>query len=148
MEKLVPVELKTHEQYLAILKKLKSKTKYIEIVQIDEFEPNDKVVEFANCNLKRLEKRIVKEWLGTAYTSRRVPKYVYSICSDDEGFWKFLSGFSSFYLESYSDECGYVPIETEFGLDDIAFLDKDKNPLFYTTTHEGCADMAISLIDK
>lgn len=147
MEKLVPVSLKTHEQYLAILKKLKPKTKYIEIVQTDDFD-DDKIVEFANSNLKLIEKRMVKKWCGTCFSSRRVPKYIYSVGCDDKEFWKFLGRFSSFYLESYSDEYGYVPLETEFGLNDIAFLDKDKNLLFYTTTHEGYAEMAISLIDK
>lgn len=147
MEKIVAVSLKTHEEYLGILNKLKSKSKYVEIVQIDGFDKEDKIVEFANCHLKLIEKREVNKWLGTK-TNRVVPKYVYLIPSEGRDFWKFLSRFSSFYLESYSEKYGYMPLETEFGLDDIAFLDKDKNPLFYTTTHEGYADIAVSLIDK
>lgn len=147
MDRLIPVSLKSHEEYLKILNKLKAKTKYIEIVQINGSDDEDKVVGFSNSHLKLIEKREVNKWLGTK-TSRRVPKYIYCISSEDKAFWKFLSGFSAFYLEMQDQKGGYAPLETEFGLDDIAFLDINRDPLFFTTTHEGYAYMAASLIDK
>ena len=149
MKKLVSVELKSHEQYLDILNRVKKRTVYVEIVQISglskKYIKNDKVVQFANEHLRLIEKCKVNEWLGT-WSDPKGKKYLYSIYYNDETFWDFLSGFSSFFFAGVNESEKYVVEETEFGLDDIAFLDKDKNPLFYTTTHEGYAHIAESLL--
>lgn len=153
MKKLVSIELKSHEQYLDILNRVKKKTVYVEIVQPGglnkdkKYIENDKVVHFANIHLRLVKECEVNEWLGT-WSKPKGKKFVYAIYYNDETFWDFLSEFSSFFFVEVGKKGEWKVINTDFGLDDIAFLDKDKKPLFYTTTHEGYADIAKSLLKK
>lgn len=65
----------------------------------------------------------------------------------DKQYFQYLEGLSSFFYWGKDDEGCDTVERTEFGIDDIAFLDKDKKVLFFTTTHEGNANIAPELLD-
>lgn len=138
----VDVDLYSHKQYLAILEMLKKDTKKIVLVQIDGPDDTDSVVENAQIMMPLKNKEIVSEWLGTIAPGRGAVQYTFK--SNDE-FFGYLCRFESFFLwdkHPTKPHMGYTVLrDTEFGIDDIAFLDKNDTILFYTTTHEGFAWM-------
>lgn len=142
-----------HEQFVELLFKLRKLTKYITIVQLDRENKNDPLILKAKEKMVLLEKYKAQEWYGTL----RLGGYgvVYDFDVKDKSFFEDLMEYESFYIPAVDSEGSYRPIETDFGIDDIAFLDKDKRPLFYTTTHEGFSmihpdvlDVDISWINK
>ena len=141
--KMVPVEIKNHQEYIDILNKLKEKTKYIILVQIDGYDEDDKIVAYANSVMELEQKREVRKWLGTITCGGKAVQYTYVASKE---FFKYLYGFSSFFFNTTSKRGEFQVIDTEFGLDDIAFLDKEHNMLFYTTTHEGYANIEKGLL--
>ena len=60
-------KLNKHEEYIRVLKLLEKKTKYIEIVLIDEKETNDLVENFREDIIST---KIVSEWWGTITVAR------------------------------------------------------------------------------
>lgn len=135
-EKIILINLTSHEQYLDILKKLKSKTAYIVLVQIDGEDKNDLNLVKALKHMELIGKKKVNEWLGTRTSGLRAVRYIFK---SDERYFKYLSNFDSFFFNT-TDKWGCDAVEkTDFGFDDIAFLDKNKQVLFFTITHEGCA---------
>lgn len=67
----VSIALTSHEQYLDLLKKLKGKTAYIVIVQINGEDDEDEIIANANTCMQLIEKRSVNKWLGTKTRGRR-----------------------------------------------------------------------------
>ena len=124
-------KLNEHNQYLEILKKLEEKSKYIEIVVIDERESNDLIDKFKNdiISVKKVSK-----WWGTETVAINNS---YRIKATKELF-EYLRGFETFckwyFPNATCDE--HKQINTDFGIDDIAFYDDNKVPLLCTTTHE------------
>ncbi len=136
----IPVDLHSHKQYLAILAMLKKDTKRIVLVQIDGVKKDDPIVENAHHMMTLQNKEIVSEWLGTCAPGRGAVQYTFQ--SSDE-FFGYLCTFDAFFLwepHPAKPHVGYTQLRsTDFGNDDIAFLDQNNRLLFYTTTHEGFA---------
>ena len=130
----VPLTIINCNQYLDILNKIRKATAKIVIVQIDGLKEDDPVVETAK-QLMILEKQeIVDKWFGTIAPGRKAVQYTFQ---KKREFFGYLSTFESFFI--VKSENPYVVEETDFGMDDIAFLDQNGELLFYTTTHEGYA---------
>ena len=55
--------------------------------------------------------------------------------------------YEAFYIPAKDQEGSYRPKYTNFGIDDIAFLDTDNRPLFYVTTHEGFSMIHPDVLD-
>ncbi len=141
-EKTVPIQLTDHEQYLALLDRLEDKTTVILLIQIDGGDTADETVSQASSCMKLLEKKRVSRWPGTVTKGKPAVQYTYQA---DRRFFKFLKRFPSFFFNRRDSwGCDLVE-ETEFGQDDIAFLDSGHNLLFFTTTHEGYAYILPSL---
>lgn len=136
----VSVELTSHEQYVRLLAELQQETAYIMLVQIDGEDEQDPILAKALKCMHLVEKRHVGKWPGTIQKGRKVPQYLFQA---DRRFFKFLEGFPSFFFNR-RDQWGCDLVEeTDFGQNDIAFLDKSQKVLFYTTTHEGYAHACV-----
>lgn len=131
-------KINTHEEYIKMLKKLKEKCDYIEIVIIDEREDNELVREFKN---DIIEKHKVSKWWGT---ETQAINNLYKIKSSDDLF-KYLEKYETF-CKYYVGKKGDTNETTDFGYDDIAFYDKENNYLLMTTTHEGYIAVNESLL--
>lgn len=123
-------KLNSHEQYINVLKALESKTKYIEIVLIDEKETNYLVDKFRNDIVST---KIVSEWWGTITVAKNK---LFRIEKTNELF-DYLKTFETFCKYHVSYSRGDSSEITDFGYDDIAFYDENNNVLLCTTTHEG-----------
>ena len=138
----VSIALTSHEQYLDLLKKVKSKTAYIVIVQVNGEDDEDQIIAEANTCMELIEKKTVNKWLGTKTRGSRAVQFRYR---KEDRFFRFLSTYPFFF--NRKDRWGCDEVEyTDFGIDDIAFLDVDQSPLFFTTTHEGYATIASSVL--
>ncbi len=140
--KLTPVLLESNQQYLDLLKSLKKRTAYIVLVQICGEDSEDKNLQAALQYMRLLQKKSVRKWLGTIRWDNRAVEYIFEA---DVRFFKYLKTFSSFFFNRKTAEGWDDVEETDFGQDDIAFLDSQKQVLFYTTTHEGDAYILPSL---
>ena len=112
----------SHEQHLELLRALEGRTRYIELVQVDE------VVNFALDNMILLEKGFVNEWEGT-----RAVRYKFE---SNKVFFEFLRRFEAFFINE-EEGVPFREMRTDFGIDDICFFDEKNKMLFWTTTHEG-----------
>lgn len=121
-------KLNSHIDYLKIIKLLEEKSEYIEYVLVDEDDTEmiDKFKEFI------VSVQPERKWWGTKSSQSRK---VYKIKASKELF-RYLQGFETFCKFMVSD-CGGLAEETDFGINDIAFFDKNELPLLFTTTHEG-----------
>ena len=134
------IQLTSHMQYLRLLDVLEKRTRTIEIVQICGEDLDEPLIRAAMPYL--IKKERVNKWHGTKQAGRGSPKF--TIRADKE-FFKHLRKYESFF-HSMTDENRYDYIrETDFRLDDIAFIDSGGTVLFYTTTHEGYAYIAPEL---
>lgn len=131
------IRLISHKQYLKLLDVLEKRTRTIEIVQICDEDLDEPLIKAAMPYL--IKKERVNKWHGTRRGGCGAPKF--TIRADKELF-NHLRKYESFF-RSMTDEnrLEYVR-ETDFGLDDIAFLDSGGAALFYTTTHEAYAYIA------
>ncbi len=130
------VVLRNRLQYLDILNTIRNETEKIIIVQIDGEDKTDPIVNTAK-EMMTLEKReIVSEWYGTFAPGRSAMKYTFL---KKREFFGYLSSFESFFI--VESENPYEVRTTDFGFDDIAFLDRNGELLFFTTTHEGYANL-------
>jgi len=138
-------KLNNHETYINVLNKLEQKCKYIEIVVIDGRKSNELVDKFSEDILSITK---VSKWWGT---ETRRTNYLYRINYSKELF-EYMRQFETFckYHEYGSNKeslrRGDYSETTNFGIDDIAFYDKDGNYLLYTTTHEGYISINKQLI--
>lgn len=137
--------IQSHEQFVELLIKLRKLTKYITIVQLDRENKKEPLILNAQDKMELLDKYKAQEWYGTL----RLGGYgmVYEFDVKDKSFFEDLMKYEAFYIPEEDREGGYSPKRTDFGIDDIAFLDKDNRPLFYTTTHEGFAMIHPDVLD-
>ncbi len=131
-------KLNNHEDYLKILKVLKKRTKYIEIVLIDNKKTNHLIEKFKGDIL--LQKK-TNNWWGTKTTKEN---NLIRLKSTKELF-NYLEQFETFCKYLTSEKYGEYAEMTDFQDDDIAFYDEKGNYLLFTTTHEGyiciCQDL-------
>ena len=140
-EDYVEVDLYSRQQYLAILDMLKKDTESVVIVQIDGPNDADPIVETARNRMQLKSEETVSEWLGTIAPGRGAAQYTFESSAE---FFGYLATLESFFLwkNPAKPHMGYMQLHrTDFGIDDIAFLDRNDTLLFYTTTHEGFAWM-------
>ena len=129
-------KINNHQEYINILDKIEIKCKYIEIVVIDGRKSNELIDEFSD---DILNVRKVSKWWGT---ETKGSNYLYRIDYNKDIF-EYLRKFETFckYYEYGSNKeslrRGDYSEITDFGLDDIAFYDKNDICLLCTTTHEG-----------
>ncbi|MBD5384543.1 MAG: hypothetical protein HDR72_06055 [Ruminococcaceae bacterium] len=137
------IRLASHEQHLRLLDILEKRTRTIEIVQICDEDLDEPLIKAAAPYL--IKKESVNEWHGTRRGGRGAPKF--TVRANKE-FFKHLRKYESFF-RSMTDENRFEYVrETDFGLDDIAFLDSGGAVLFYTTTHEAYAYIAPELLKE
>ena len=123
-------KLNNHKKYTKVLKKLEEKTKYIEIVLIDEKETNDLVEKFKQ-NI--VSTKLVSSWWGTETEAKN--KLVKINASKE--LFEYLRNFETFCKYHTSIFRGDYSETTDFGYDDIAFYNENDEMLLCTTTHEG-----------
>ncbi len=138
-------DISSHGQFIELLFKLRKLTKYITIVQIDGEKKNDPVISKAMEKMILLDKYKALEWHGTLHLSHCGMVYEFDV--KDKSFFSDLMEYEAFYIPATSRNGEYRPEYTSFGLNDIAFLDRDKGPLFFTTTHEGFSDIHPDVLD-
>lgn len=125
------ITLTSHEQHLRLLDVLEKRTRTIEIVQICGEDTDDPLIKAAMPFL--INKERVNKWHGTKQGGRGSPKFTLRA---DKAFFRHLRRYEGFFISGKG--------ETDFGLDDIAFIGSG-GVLFYTTTHEGEAYIAPGL---
>ena len=136
------ITLTDHKQFLRLLSALEKKTAVIEIVQINGEDLNAPLVKAAMPFLIR--KDIVNKWHGTRRGGKGVPKLTFRA---DRTIFAHLRKYEQFFV-NLRDEYGCDKVvETDFGQDDIAFLNKNGEPLFFTTTHEGYAVVSADIVN-
>lgn len=134
------ITLTSHEQHLKLLDVLEKRTRTIEIVQICGDDLDEPLIRAAMPFL--IKKERVNKWHGTKQGGRGSLKFTLRA---DKAFFKHLRSYECFF-RGMTDENGLDSVrETNFGLDDIAFLDGGGAALFFTTTHEGEAYIAPEL---
>lgn len=129
--------LTDHEQYLQLLSVLEKETVVIEIVQICGENMNETLIKAIVPFL--IKKGNVNKWHGTKSGGMGVPKFTIRA---DKAVFAHLRKYEHFFINSRDKHGWDKVIETDFGPDDIAFLGKNGEPLFFTTTHEGYATIA------
>lgn len=138
-------DISSHEQFVELLFKLRKLTKYITIVQIDDEKKNDPMITKAMEKMTLLDKYNALEWYGTLRLSHCGTVYEFDV--KDKSFFSDLMEYEAFYIPTTSRDGEYRPEYTSFGLNDIAFLDRYKVPLFFTTTHEGFSVIHPDVLD-
>ena len=133
----IDIVLSNHEQYLKMLNLIRKETKKIIIVQIDGKDETDPVVNTAKKMMTVEKIEVVSEWFSTIAPGRKAVQYTFL---KKREFFDYLNSFESFFIVSSTNP--YTVIDTDFGFDDIAFLDSNDELLFYTTTHEGFASLS------
>lgn len=125
-------KLNSHKEYLDMLELLEAKCERIEYVLVDEADT--RLIERFRDLVISVEQK--NNWWGTISdgNSWRGSK-AYTLGTSKELF-QYLRGFETFckYIFSVHGDCVE---ETDFGINDIAFFDKNEMPLLFTTTHEG-----------
>ena len=136
----------SHEQHVALLKKISPATKFIEIVIPYGEASNDELIISLRPFLIEMKK--VWEWAGTISGGTESTLYRYS---SDDALFQRLNEYEAFFLhipyKTSPDDFIYFPDDivrwqmeyTSFGDKDIAFFDENSDVLFWTTTHEGDA---------
>lgn len=135
------VWIKTHKDYLRLLKELKYRTEYVYLYvgcPLND-EHKDFVLEYCNNHLILIKTEKVDCLFGENAEINQHTQYIYSFENYDnrEHFFEFLSTFETFFhrdclldkSEKYQNRC-------DFGLDDIGFVDKNGEVLCSTITHE------------
>lgn len=135
------ITLTDHEQYLRLLSALEKETAALEIIQVCGEDESDPLIKAALPFLRK--KETVNKWLGTRQGGKGAPKYTIRA---DKALFKHLRKYEHFFKNSRDKYGCDTVIETDFGLDDIAFVNKNGEPLFFTTTHEGYATIAAGIL--
>ena len=132
----VPIDLSTHDRYLALLDALERRAAYIMLVPVSG-SGDDPVLERAKGCMEQTDHRLVTAWPGTITGGKPVDRYIFAA---NKEFFNYLRQFPAFFLH-FTDSWGCPSVsDSGFGYDDIAFLDGGGGLLFFTTTHEGYAD--------
>ena len=131
------ITLTDHRQFLSLLAALEKETAVIEIVQVNGEDEDTPLIKAAMPFL--IKKEIVNKWHGTKRGGKGAPKLTFRA---DKAVFAHLRKYEHFFGNSRDEYGCDTVIETDFGQDDIAFLDNNGEPLFFTTTHEGYAVIA------
>ncbi len=134
------IKLTDHEQYLRLLSALENETVTIEIVRTDGSRAETPLINAANRFL--IKEETVNKWHGTKRGGSGVPKLTVRA---DKSFFAHLKRYEHFFVNARDKYGCDAVIETGFGRDDIAFLNGNGEPLFFTTTHEGYAAVSTKL---
>ena len=126
--------IQSHEQFVELLIKLRKLTKYIEIIQLDRENKKEPLILMAQEKMILLEKCKAKSWHGTECTAASGVVYEFDVA--DKSFFETLMEYDAFYYPDEVLDGRKKSGITDFGTDDIAFLDSDHRPLFYATPHE------------
>lgn len=128
------VEIRDYDEYLELLNAVKPFTRYIAIIQIDGYDPEDQVVRAADSIMETAGRYRTRNWPGTRTRQDRAQVHMYK---SNREFFRWLEDGDAFFYNS-QDEWGCDVVEkTDFGFDDIVFMDENQDVLMYTTTHEG-----------
>lgn len=163
------MHLTSNEQYLDVLRALEDRCEYIELVQVDGYGEDDLVVNFALENLTLIKEEEVEEWWNDSVVpnekimeiierakslgkdeeyiklfedelrDKKAVKYRFKA---DKVFFEHLRKYESFFINEGIESFNHIyydTVSTDFGSDDISFIDKDGKPLFWTITGEGRA---------
>lgn len=126
--------IQNHDQFVELLLRLRKLTKYIVIVQPDRGNKKEPLILKAMEKMRLLDQYKTGEWPGTKTSGYGV---LHKFDVLDKSFFHELMKYEAFYFNETDQEGGIRTRRTDFGIDDIIFLDKDQQLLFYTTTHEG-----------
>ena len=128
-------KLNDHKDYIKMLNILEKKCDFIGI------DSNHEIINEFKDDIIKIEKSNTWWGIETSYIET-----LYYIKASKELF-EFLSKYETFckYITDY--KYGDYVEETSFGVNDIAFFDKDCNILLRTNTHEGFVFVDVS-IDK
>ena len=128
------VEIRDYDEYVELLDAVRPFTHYIAIVQIDGYDPDDIVMQEADALMESVGRYRTNKWPGTRTRGMRAQLHMYKANRD---FFNWLKEGEAFFYNT-TDEWGCDKVEsTDFGFDDIIFLDKEQEVMMYTTTHEG-----------
>lgn len=134
------IMLTDHQQYLRLLSALEKETVTIEIVRICDVRAETPFIKCAKRFL--IKEETVNKWHGTRRGGSGVPKLTVRA---DKAFFAHLRRYEHFFVNTRDKYGCDAVIETGFGRDDIAFLNGNGEPLFFTTTHEGYAAVSAEL---
>ena len=139
-------KLNEHEKYIEMLNVLDKDCDYIEVVIVDGSKNNHIVNRF---NKDVISYRSVSMWWCTV---TKKSHYLFKI-KYTRKLLEYLKTFETFckYHEYGSNEetlrRGDYGETTDFGMDDIAFYDKNGRCLLSTTTHEGYVSINSELVE-
>ena len=128
------VEIRDYDEYIELLDAVRPFTAYIAIVQIDGYDPEDVIMLEADAQMESVGRYRTNKWPGTRTRGMRAQLHMYKA---NRSFFQWLADGEAFFYNT-EDEWGCDVVEqTDFGLDDIIFLDKEQEVMMFTTTHEG-----------
>lgn len=129
------VEIKDTDEYLEYLDDIRPATAFIAIVQPDGFDEDDPVIVEADACMELVGAYKTNNWPGTRTREPRAQLHMYKASRE---FFDYLYDIPAFFFNEIGLDGSVGGVElTEFGIDDIVFMDRKKNILLYTTTHEG-----------
>lgn len=131
------ITLNEHNNYLKLLNILETRTKYIEYVVLDEEDTS--LIESLQDDI--INQKTVNKWWGTK-TSQHCNLYRIKASSK---LFSLLKSYSTFCHLKTGDWGDYTE-PTDFGINDMAFFDDQREPLLFTTTHEGYINIRKDLL--
>ncbi len=141
------ISIMNHDDYIKILDLIRKNTEFIVIVQTLGYDKEDKIIAKANELMRLIKTEKVNRWFGSLTHGKKGLQYTFE---KDRKFFFYLKEFESFFIDVIDKNTNYFSVKaTDFNTnDDIAFHDKDKNLLFYTTTHEGYAYINVKYLNN
>lgn len=129
------VEIRDHEEYIELIELIRPVVTSIAIIQIYGYNPKDPVIMEADACMKQVSAYNSNNWPGTRTRGNRGQVFVYEQVRE---FYDYLYSIEAFFInESDPRTLEEKVVLTEFGINDIVFMDSKGNVLLYTTTHEG-----------
>jgi hypothetical protein len=129
------VEIKDTDEYYEYLDLVKPATAFIAIVQPEGYEEDDEVIEEAEATMKLIGAYKTNNWPGNKNNSARGQLYMFESSWD---FFDYLYDLPAFFFNEISLDGKEESVElTEFGINDIVFMDRWDNVLLYTNTKQG-----------
>lgn len=133
---MIEIQLRSHEQHIEILNRIRPHTKYIEIVVPYADAPSDELI--VKLQPFFIERKQVKSWQGTFSKGKASTLYRYQYSRD---VFKILETYTAFFFSRDNQRGEPFAEYTPFGDKDIAFCNAENDVLFYTTTHEAIAEI-------
>lgn len=136
------INVRTHENYLKLLNIVQKNTAYFVVFKGIEHNDGhaDYVFDFCNKNLRVVNTTKCANLLSNQKVDERCkhPQYTFEVNDADKGkLFKFLKEFETFFHRpSDNNRLNDIKNRVDFGLDDVAFLDDNKNVVCMTVTHE------------